>query len=337
MKVRHPRGFTLIELLVVIAIIAVLIALLLPAVQQAREAARRSQCKNNLKQLGLGLHNYHDTHRIFPSGNFCAMGGYSNCHVWAEAILPYIDQSAAYNQINFNTTMTNAANAALLNSLSIPMLYCPSDPDAGLTDNCEPYHPTTTGKSMGQSYSPSGGPIAYETTCRIPALSPNITPIVCDVANSASIATAMTEVLKHGPLHALIHTAGINFGAPGMFSSGCRAWRISDCTDGTSNTFLMGESLPVYTSFLRYFCTVYNVASTNTAPNYYKSSGCAKNTNGRASGSCADGMVGFNSMHVGGVHMMMSDGSVRFVSENINYTNWQYLGNRNDGNVVTVD
>ena len=325
MKVRHPRGFTLIELLVVIAIIAVLIALLLPAVQQAREAARRSQCKNNLKQLGLGLHNYHDTHRIFPSGNFCAMGGYSNCHVWAEAILPYIDQSAAYNQINFNTTMTNAANAALLNSLSIPMLYCPSDPDAGLTDNCEPYHPTTTGKSMGQSYSPSGGPIAYETTCRIPALSPNIN---CIQGNGGSCRD----------LSALAGFGGYNnFGAPGMFSSGCRAWRISDCTDGTSNTFLMGESLPVYTSFLRYFCTVYNVASTNTAPNYYKSSGCAKKTNGRASGSCADGMVGFNSMHVGGVHMMMSDGSVRFVSGNINYTNWQYLGNRNDGNVVTVD
>ncbi|MDB5338411.1 MAG: hypothetical protein JWN70_4030, partial [Planctomycetaceae bacterium] len=92
-------GFTLIELLVVIAIIAVLIALLLPAVQQAREAARRSQCKNNLKQLGLALHNYHDTYGVFPYAQTpCCSGG----HTWVEMLLPFMDQAPMYNQINFN-------------------------------------------------------------------------------------------------------------------------------------------------------------------------------------------------------------------------------------------
>src|SRR6188508_2861000 len=90
------RGFTMIELLVVIAIIAILIVLLLPAVQQAREAARRTQCKNHLKQLGLAIHNYHDVFNMFPTGVGYSLWG------WKVFILPYIDQSAQYNMINFS-------------------------------------------------------------------------------------------------------------------------------------------------------------------------------------------------------------------------------------------
>src|ERR1700679_1710963 len=98
-KPKRP-GFTLIELLVVIAIIAVLIALLLPAVQQARESARRTQCKNNLKQLGLALAHYHDSTQKFPCGASGASGGWG--HSFWVPILPYIDQAALYNQWNFN-------------------------------------------------------------------------------------------------------------------------------------------------------------------------------------------------------------------------------------------
>lgn len=107
---RRSRGFTLIELLVVIAIIAVLIALLLPAVQQAREAARRSQCKNNLKQFGLAMHNYHDTFSTFPMGHDCFTDRLPSGTTWTrrlsffQGLLPYIDQAPLYNQINFSYT-----------------------------------------------------------------------------------------------------------------------------------------------------------------------------------------------------------------------------------------
>ncbi|MBI1312702.1 DUF1559 domain-containing protein [bacterium] len=125
---RIKRGFTLIELLVVIAIIAVLTALLLPAVQQAREAARRSQCRNNLKQIGLAFHNYHGAFRQFPPGFVSgspppATGkGWG----WGAFILPYLDQAAAYDQINFSLPMQATANAAPLQTI-LPVFLCPTD------------------------------------------------------------------------------------------------------------------------------------------------------------------------------------------------------------------
>ena len=120
------RGFTLIELLVVIAIIAILIALLLPAVQQAREAARRSQCKNNLKQMGLALQNYHDTHRVFPISH----GDTGNSFGWRASVLPNIDQAPLYNKINFSENIINTDNLEVART-PLPVYRCPSDP----TDN----------------------------------------------------------------------------------------------------------------------------------------------------------------------------------------------------------
>src|SRR5262249_47931835 len=130
---RSHRAFTLIELLVVIAIIAVLIALLLPAVQQAREAARRSQCKNNLKQIGLALHNYHDSFGKLPlnrhSGrNLPAQFGSLG---WTAMILPYIDQAPLYSTINFSDQTGNLVNGVQVNIDArrkiIPVLNCPSN------------------------------------------------------------------------------------------------------------------------------------------------------------------------------------------------------------------
>ena len=131
------RGFTLIELLVVIAIIAVLIALLLPAVQQAREAARRTQCKNNLKQLGVALHNYHDTFGTLPPGWVGVTNGASdiygmNAWGWGARILPQIDQSPLFNQIDFNSKMESVANATV-RVKSLPAFICPSDTAPGNT------------------------------------------------------------------------------------------------------------------------------------------------------------------------------------------------------------
>ena len=153
---RRQRGFTLIELLVVIAIIAILIALLLPAVQQAREAARRTQCKNNLKQLGLAFHNYHDVYNQFPNGITYIQGPNNpffgnpqnsatddaNVQVWTEGLLPYLDQSAIYNQINFSLAIIGpinipgvpppyssiGGNNQNVTYFAVPAFVCPSSP-----------------------------------------------------------------------------------------------------------------------------------------------------------------------------------------------------------------
>ena len=144
---RKPySGFTLIELLVVIAIIAILIALLLPAVQQAREAARRTQCRNNLKQIGLALHNYHDVFLSFPIGNLYAGTQTSNGWSWIAFILPYMDLANDYEQLDFawadpassgrcseyfGFQETNNPGQSYTWSIPKPVLICPTDPNAG--------------------------------------------------------------------------------------------------------------------------------------------------------------------------------------------------------------
>tara|TARA_R110002111_G_scaffold262702_1_gene340324 strand:+ start:21715 stop:22584 length:870 start_codon:yes stop_codon:yes gene_type:complete len=163
----RKRGFTLIELLVVIAIIAILIALLLPAVQQAREAARRSTCKNNMKQLGLALHNYHDTHRAFPPGSIEILvtgTTYTNLIGWQTFILPFMDQSPLYQSIKseggFDAPWTGIANLTAANKGAktiIPAYICPSDPMGGINTNLSSYGKSNYAASSGKEYSGGGG------------------------------------------------------------------------------------------------------------------------------------------------------------------------------------
>lgn len=321
-RANRRRAFTLIELLVVIAIIAILVALLLPAVQQAREAARRSSCKNNLKQLGLALHNYHDAHGIFPSGAYCRFNQIQRCHSWLEVLLPYMDQGPLYNQINFDVDTHVAPNPSVLNEVVISSLMCPSDPDSGLLSNArEPgYLPAGAGtRSLGMNYTPSGGPLR-SNMCVIP-----------DNGRGNKGGNCLGE---NGGSHRSIGRPG-----PGLFNAGVAAHRIRDCLDGTSNTFLMGEMLPIYNSFGHYFISHINVGTTNPPPNYLiqtLSDTCPKAVSGRSSPEvpCLYAALGFQSRHEGGVQMLMADGSVHFVSENINYDTWTALGGREDGVVV---
>ncbi len=301
------RGFTLIELLVVIAIIAILIALLLPAVQQAREAARRSTCKNNLKQLGLALHNYEETFKVLPCSSYSI--GIAHGHSWIETLFPYFDQANLYKQINFELPNDQGVNPGVLNGKIIPSLMCPSDPESGLYPNSrEPNYTPGTGDSLGANYIPCSGGVQMNS-CPIPALNPNVN----------CVGTRLPRA---------------NDATPGIFNGGYQAPRFRDVTDGLSNTFLLGEALPIWNTFNMYFASHAHTGTTNTPPNYQHIDTVCNKARTARQGTCYAAMGGFMSEHVGGLHMGMGDGSVRFISDNIDYRTWNAVGSKNGDEVV---
>jgi len=325
---RRRAGFTLIELLVVIAIIAVLIALLLPAVQQAREAARRSQCTNNLKQLGLAMHNYHDTYGSLPASTYCPGSGtggatYQHCHTWLESLMPQFEQGNKFSQIDFKVLHHQGVNPSVLNNWTASVLMCPSDPDAGLFPNTREvnYLPTPSpagvpDESLGANYIPSIGP-APVNFCAVAPLTPNINCI------PASGTGATATLWPRADMH-----------TNGMFTGGNRSYGFRHASDGLSNTFLLGETLPIYNTLHMYFSSTFGLGTVNIPPNYQKVMPCAKARTARQTLNgvqCYGLMAGFKSIHTGGLHMLLGDGSVRFISDNINYPTWCYLGNREDG------
>lgn len=287
---KRKKGFTLIELLVVIAIIAVLIALLLPAVQQAREAARRSQCKNNLKQIGLALHNYHDTSKMFPSleiqdaGFMSAAnnnwGGYAGN--WLTLILPYVDQAPMYNSINFGASWS-AGNNPVAFKQKYNVFVCPSNPvqDQLWSTNSHIVHYFAM---SGGTNNPAGG---------------------LERISWANGGTNGTEIWK-GMFY---HSSSVSMAA---------------ITDGTSNTVAIAEALGYQPSSLQAITSVADgrgmMFSAVTSSQYQI------NTINR--------WFSASSFHVGGCHVLMADGAVRFISQNINAPTWQYLGGVSDANII---
>ncbi|MCA9114496.1 MAG: DUF1559 domain-containing protein [Planctomycetaceae bacterium] len=300
---RANRGFTLIELLVVIAIIAILIALLLPAVQQAREAARRSQCKNNLKQMGLAMHNYHDTHGMFPFAYRLGVNKLRTC--WFHMLLPFIDQAPLYNKfVAVPDTTANAyvsrAGFADIYTAVVPSLVCPSNP---------------------------GGP-------------------------GVGVGGATTSFQgSYGVCYSGTQTTGITINATdGMFFYNSST-QFRDITDGSSNAVMASEGIiRPNVSTTRYgeiggywgacywgSCGFTTVEPPNTSVadvNYSCKSTTMTNapcTNNTTSGQ----QYNFaRSYHEGGVHTLMGDGAVVFISENIDRITWNRLGSIADGEVV---
>jgi prepilin-type N-terminal cleavage/methylation domain-containing protein/prepilin-type processing-associated H-X9-DG protein len=341
---QRRSGFTLIELLVVIAIIAILIALLLPAVQQAREAARRTQCKNNLKQYGLGLHNYLDTHGGFPIGgqgdsanpNTTVGGNSANPRSgWQVYILPFMDQAPLYNQLHFDGPRPGAVYGGVQGSVTrivlpdkdeagekqVPYAMCPSDPwprfVAGSTST--PYK--TSANWAQASYT---GSIGSQRTPGSGACSPfNV---------YAENPAGQTDYARH------FSPAKVS----GMFSYYGVFLRIRDVTDGTSNTIMMGEVRPDCHSHAPYGWWYSNAmgnahAGTVTPINEFNTCTMApKKVSNPACTALSEYNYswGFKSFHTGGVHFLLVDGSVRFISENIDPHNYQRLGGRADGQVV---
>lgn len=295
---KRQSGFTLIELLVVIAIIAILIALLLPAVQQAREAARRSQCKNNLKQIGLALHNYNDVHNILPPGTI-APGRYScdllgnqqiKNHTVYLMILPFIEQTALYNNIDFNlpagpsvhttgctdTLPSPFPTQAVLNQ-RIPVFVCPSD---GFNDYRHVPTNATTSYRLNHGYRTSYAPLLMGH----------------ENQTSASIVTSFQ---------------GIQNKLKGIFADNCSG-RFRDAADGLSNTIFMIET-PFEKTSVSYGPFWNQYTHTNWISATYGINRPYDATVNRLPYAWSAG-----SKHTGGAHAILGDGAVRFLSENMN-------------------
>jgi prepilin-type N-terminal cleavage/methylation domain-containing protein len=307
-RVCRRKGFTLIELLVVIAIIAVLIALLLPAVQQAREAARRTQCKNNLKQIGLALHNYHDINLVFPPSSFTghSTGG------WAT-ILPQADQAPLFNRLQFVAGWSwlgqanGGVNAAAVNGTKIPFLVCPSNP-------------------MPDSATVGSNPAGVNTSSTQPSYT--------------FVSGADTQVgLVADATHGFSSTAGL------FIPNGKKGFR--DITDGTSNIIAIIEQ----SNWSKDNASITSANSDRrSAANETMWIGDAGDTrcfhrttfryapgnfdgslNGTGTQSCNTPVI---SAHTGGVQALMGDGTVRFISNNIDLTTYKNLAMIADGAVL---
>ncbi len=318
------RGFTLIELLVVIAIIAILIALLLPAVQQAREAARRTQCKNNLKQIGLALHNYMSTHsEMLPNAGNLRSGGYPDDWSPLAKILPYVEQGNLQDLIDWNTTLGHPASqplptdAQVVARTVIPMFLCPSDPA-----------PERATEPFQNTYEYAG----------------------CNYAANQSDGTDNGNNQIHP----------INPGN-GLFWCGATT-KLRDCVDGTSNTIAFAESTrgPGSTGTgtdndVRQYRMAGGYPEAATSPPY-------ANTDGHRLTSWMRGVVPFGpvmngfltpnspvpdvvngsskltaarSYHPGGAQFLLMDGSVRFTSDSVDVTAYRAAWTRQGGEVET--
>ena len=320
MATRRPgartRGFTLVEVLVVITLIGILIALLLPAVQQAREAARRASCRNNLKNLGIALHNYHDAHGTFP------FGFDQHETLWSAMILPQIDQGVIYDTLIFEESGPGQWDADSANERAactvIPAYRCPSMPVPEHIDD-----------------NPSGSlmvgrvPISYRA---------------CSGSNGWSDAAATVPV-DAPPGSLSLDSLRLN----GMFFGSSRI-RIGDVIDGTSTTILLGESYtdPGYSKdgqAMDYWQL--GAPQTGTwepggtgGTEFSEGIGSAgPRINSRLDQSVPGAVmeVSFGSYHVGGAMFGFADGSVRFLKETIDLATYRALGSRAGGEVIGGD
>ncbi|WP_152053470.1 DUF1559 domain-containing protein [Tautonia marina] len=334
-----PRGFTLIELLVVIAIIGVLIALLLPAVQSAREAARRAQCVNNFKQMGIALHNYHDTMGSFPIGRMGVgytypptVTGVPQRRTWAFSVLPYMEQTNLFGAINFDLPFYFAQNTTVIRT-PLSMFQCPSDSPSIQ----EPDTPYPRGKG---NFAANWGNTHFwqdERPTEPNGLNPwNTGPLGVQGMPVGAVDLRFT-------------------GAPFM---GNRATGLRNFRDGTSNTILIGEVImganaaggaydhrgDIFNDDLN--CTMFN---TYTPPNSQIPDWMGGDANGRPWCSfgliggvppCTGGQPSFNaarSRHPGGVNVLLGDGSVRFVKNTVDVMTWRAIGSPAGGEVISAD
>ena len=344
------RGFTLIELLVVIAIIAVLIALLLPAVQQAREAARRTQCKNNLKQIGLAMANYEGTYRMYPLAVYASFGqpygygGLGSSTVWSLALLPFIDQAPAFNLYDSNRSAFEPGNNALAGQTKISGYICPSTPRSGNTITYS--NPLVVGSFSSAPWNlTNAGAIDYITTNEVQQ---SFVRFVLNNNTSGGLEGFAVGGAKSG-------NNQINAPVNGT---------IASITDGTSNTTMVGELAGRNVLYRTAHTPVAQAAASPADEAYWQSlfgSGawvdpfngqwklmgrlqdgtgimgpCVINcSNSRSfNGDPEQYSAGLYSFHTGGAQVLMCDGSVRFLNANISNVTMIALVSAQGGEVI---
>ena len=312
----RKHGFTLIELLVVIAIIAILIALLLPAVQQAREAARRSLCRNNLKQLGLALHNYESTHTVFPPGSL----GFP--YVWSAhaQLLPYVEQGSLQGNLNFDVPPLNAFNFGGFNAVEVnendlaaqtrlTLLLCPSDKDAvpgsiygGIS------YPASAGSGVNGSTTADDGSIS------------NADGIIFSFSK-----TRFRDVVDGTSNTVVFGEQLIGDGQNSAPNAGDYRYRVVELPMGTPTTpaACAAGSAPAWSG--QRGAKWVNGHLADTMYNHWYGPN-AKDTPDCQNGFHNFALVGARSAHVGGVQVALVDGSVRFVSDSVDISNLAVSG-----------
>ncbi|MDR3621984.1 MAG: DUF1559 domain-containing protein [Paludisphaera borealis] len=343
MSQSRSRGFTLIELLVVIAIIAVLIALLLPAVQSAREAARRAQCVNNLKQIGLAMHNYHQSIGSFPIGNSVAYGAVGAQYNWGTfghlpMLLPYMEQTPVYNAINFNWTAWVVVSGqpdynSTANNAIIAAFLCPSDGNAGrdyknsyhgsFGTGTNPWATTTNGVFTPQAKEVKISDLTdgtSNTISHVEALTTTSTQPKARFRGGVSGLglTSDTTVLPDARMNlpAIIQAAQTcqqaYVATPGQYPNRGQLWTLGSPGFTLTNIIITPNSNQYTFSYCRWDC----------------SADC---------GSDFGHLFTPSSFHSGGVNSLMADGSVRFIKDSVAQQTWMALGSGNGGEVISAD
>ena len=336
----RPKGFTLIELLVVIAIIAILVSLLLPAVQQAREAARRSQCNNNLKQIGLALHNYLSTYTVFPP-SFCVGSGTGGQWSAQARILPFVDQGNFFNVANLEEFYDSAGNIASgIAKTRVPVYLCPSETaDRARVDGSGAaiHYPVSYGFNGGTwKVFTHAATLAGGGTGGDGAFFPNSSLDTADFTDGTSNTLAFSEVKAFTP-----YCRDDHVGADGNSAIPVSRTLLTGMTNDVKGSAFGDNSSTGHSEWVdgrvhqTGFTTMYTpntvTPAGGTADGDYNS---AREGKSGSVGLATYAAVTSRSHHEGIVNSLLMDGSVRSISENINYQTWRNLGGRADGNVL---